>query len=299
MNNSTSRKHDNLRWMKFWPGDWRTDDALASCSAAARGVWIELLCLMWTAPVRGVLPNEPRRLARLARVAPEEMEQALEELSAARVFSSGDSVSETLPADAIVSRRMWREWHRTVQAREAGRRGGVATGPTKARPGNRNAARKPKKKQPEPAEQTPAPAAHAGEQAAPAAPAGEQAVSELIDSVLSAAAAEQAAQPARGNGLTARQRRWVEEQAQELAALKEGGAEAWEPWFTECVRRYVTAGGSPAAVEEILKTINTARDPDKRHRLDVGIFEQPGRWATKQLTGLLKAHRLKWPQFPS
>src|SRR2546429_6386159 len=31
---------------QFYPGDWRRDTALQSCSLEARGLWIELLCLM-------------------------------------------------------------------------------------------------------------------------------------------------------------------------------------------------------------------------------------------------------------
>jgi hypothetical protein len=30
---------------QFYPGDWRADVALRSCSIAARGLWIDLLCI--------------------------------------------------------------------------------------------------------------------------------------------------------------------------------------------------------------------------------------------------------------
>jgi len=33
-------------WTKFFWSDWRGDEALALCSFAARGVWMELLALM-------------------------------------------------------------------------------------------------------------------------------------------------------------------------------------------------------------------------------------------------------------
>ena len=42
-------------WLKFYPTSWRADPGLRMCSAAARGLWIELLCLMHEADPRGHL----------------------------------------------------------------------------------------------------------------------------------------------------------------------------------------------------------------------------------------------------
>lgn len=33
-------------WIKFYPSDWRADPKLRLCSMGARGVWMELICLM-------------------------------------------------------------------------------------------------------------------------------------------------------------------------------------------------------------------------------------------------------------
>lgn len=44
-----------LPWIKFYPKDWLSDGALRSCPAAARGVWIDLVCLMATADKYGVM----------------------------------------------------------------------------------------------------------------------------------------------------------------------------------------------------------------------------------------------------
>lgn len=44
-----------LPHMPFYPRDWRGDANLRRCSLEARGVWIELLCLMWDCSDRGVL----------------------------------------------------------------------------------------------------------------------------------------------------------------------------------------------------------------------------------------------------
>jgi hypothetical protein len=45
----------NRPWMKFYPSDWRADPALRMCSIAARGLWIEMICLMHEAAPRGSL----------------------------------------------------------------------------------------------------------------------------------------------------------------------------------------------------------------------------------------------------
>ena len=39
---------------QFYPGDWLKDAALRICSPAARGVWMDLLCLLHECPKRGV-----------------------------------------------------------------------------------------------------------------------------------------------------------------------------------------------------------------------------------------------------
>jgi hypothetical protein len=41
--------------MQFYTGDWLKDPAVRACSLAARGLWTDLLCLMWESPERGVL----------------------------------------------------------------------------------------------------------------------------------------------------------------------------------------------------------------------------------------------------
>jgi len=38
----------------FYPGDWQKDPCLRRCSKAAKGVWMDMLCLLFECPVRGV-----------------------------------------------------------------------------------------------------------------------------------------------------------------------------------------------------------------------------------------------------
>jgi hypothetical protein len=40
---------------QFYPGDWRLDGNLRRCSHAARGAWVDVLCLLHDAPEYGVL----------------------------------------------------------------------------------------------------------------------------------------------------------------------------------------------------------------------------------------------------
>jgi hypothetical protein len=42
---------------QFYPGDWMKDPDLRRCSHAARGVWIDMLCLMFECSDRGVLAS--------------------------------------------------------------------------------------------------------------------------------------------------------------------------------------------------------------------------------------------------
>jgi hypothetical protein len=42
---------------QFYPGDWQKDPELRRCSKAAKGVWIDMLVLMFECPNRGVFAN--------------------------------------------------------------------------------------------------------------------------------------------------------------------------------------------------------------------------------------------------
>jgi len=45
---------------QFYPGDWMKDPNLRRCSQAARGVWIDMLCLMFECEQRGVFATGSR-----------------------------------------------------------------------------------------------------------------------------------------------------------------------------------------------------------------------------------------------
>lgn len=99
---------------QFYPGDWLQDSALRTCSLAAKGLWIDMNCLMHQGHPYGHLtlrkdgaedtlcPIFPVALARIVGSNEEEVSRLLQELENAGVFSrNADNV--------IFSRRMVRD----------------------------------------------------------------------------------------------------------------------------------------------------------------------------------------------
>ncbi len=103
---------------QFYPADWRKDAALQSCSIAARGLWLELLCIAHECVPYGHLtvngkPMARPQLARLAGLGEREFTKLLDELLQAGVCS--------LTAEgAIFSRRMVKDEVRRDMKRDAG-----------------------------------------------------------------------------------------------------------------------------------------------------------------------------------
>jgi hypothetical protein len=109
-------------WLKFYPTNWRADPNLRMCSLAARGLWMEMLCIMHEASPRGHLvingqPVTARQMANLSGVPVEECTELMAELELAGVFSR---TKDGVP----FSRRMVRE----TKASEEGRINGAAGG---------------------------------------------------------------------------------------------------------------------------------------------------------------------------
>lgn len=105
------------QWMKFWPADWQNDAALATCSIAARGLWIGMICVMHNAEPYGHLtvngkPATTRHIAAIARVPEKEAARLIAELEDAGVFSRSEG-------GTIYSRRMVRDAEQSEAGREA------------------------------------------------------------------------------------------------------------------------------------------------------------------------------------
>lgn len=104
-------------WMKFYPRDWRGDQALRLVSLTARGLWIEMLCLMHEATPYGHLliggqPLSDAALARIVGSGAEEVQALLVELSDAGVF-------RRTRAGVIYSKRMTDDQKRSIEGRKA------------------------------------------------------------------------------------------------------------------------------------------------------------------------------------
>jgi hypothetical protein len=102
---------------QFYPGDWLNDAALRMVSIAARGLWIDMICIMHQGSDYGYLKVNQKvilnsNLARMCGTTLKEVETLLAELEAAGVFSRTDD-------GCIFSRRMIRD-EEVRKARAAG-----------------------------------------------------------------------------------------------------------------------------------------------------------------------------------
>lgn len=104
-------------WFKFYPTSWRSDQGLRFCSLAARGLWIELLCVMHAAKpyghlvVNGISPTMAQ-IANLSGTLEAEAEALLSELERAGVFSRNK-------AKTIYSRRMVKDEKKRIDGETA------------------------------------------------------------------------------------------------------------------------------------------------------------------------------------
>lgn len=104
-------------WMKFYPRDWRGEHNLRAVSIAARGLWIECLCIMHEAKPYGHLmlngkPIEDDTLARMAGIPVDDVRSLMAELQQAGVFS-------LTRKGVVFSRRMTKDHSRSIKGRKA------------------------------------------------------------------------------------------------------------------------------------------------------------------------------------
>lgn len=99
----------------FFPGDWMKDSQLAKCSDATRGVWINLLCVIFDLDEGGEASGTIAQLARCCRTSERNLRRAIDELKstgAAHISSSSNGVF------TITSRRLKREHERRKYERD-------------------------------------------------------------------------------------------------------------------------------------------------------------------------------------
>jgi len=91
--------------MLFFGTDWLTDNGVRSVGLSARGLWMDMLCIMYESPKRGFLsvvldkPMTHAQLSRMVGADKSEVIDLLEELNQANVYSVDDN-------SVIFSRRM-------------------------------------------------------------------------------------------------------------------------------------------------------------------------------------------------
>ena len=114
---------EKLPAIQFYTMDWLTDPAVRSISIAARGLWIDLLCLMSRSERRGYLihktgkPMTHRQIARISGESDDVVYKLLQEMEDVEVYSRD--------ADGIIySRRMVRDEEERAKKRVAGMKGG-------------------------------------------------------------------------------------------------------------------------------------------------------------------------------
>lgn len=108
---------------QFYPGDWMKDPELRSVSLPARGLWMDLLCLMHESDRRGYLQHatgKPWTLEQIARVtgcSTDEASRLLQELA-----DSG--VSSCTEHGILYSRRIVKDERKRTACKESGKKGG-------------------------------------------------------------------------------------------------------------------------------------------------------------------------------
>lgn len=77
---------------QFYWGDWRRDPGIRACSFETRGIWFEMLCLMWESENKGFfilngLPPDDLTASRMIGCTPEQYQSAVTELEVNNVMS--------------------------------------------------------------------------------------------------------------------------------------------------------------------------------------------------------------------
>lgn len=104
-------------WLKFYPVDWRGDQALAVVSLAARGLWIDMIALMHEATPYGhlIVGAKPLSDADLSRL----VGASLEEVQALLVELLNAGVARRTRTGVIYSKRMIADDKKAIAGRKA------------------------------------------------------------------------------------------------------------------------------------------------------------------------------------
>lgn len=113
----------DLPFFKFYPSDWLGSIKLRGVSLAAKGVWIDLLAIMWGCHPRGTLTVSGRAMtvrdaATMLHGNPKQNAKLIEELLEGQVLSRR-------PDGLMYSERLVKEWNIYQIRADAGAKGGA------------------------------------------------------------------------------------------------------------------------------------------------------------------------------
>ena len=91
---------------QFYVKDWLSDPQLRMCSHSTKGIWIDLLCLMWEAPSRGELEGTEHQIRKMVGAENGDFQVFLQEASALRFCYA---VTDHNKKITLRNRRMYRE----------------------------------------------------------------------------------------------------------------------------------------------------------------------------------------------
>lgn len=95
-----------MPWIKWFTGDYLRDPCVSALSPAARGIWMDFLCVMNEADRSGVIVGSRAMLSRLTRCSTDELSSALNEYQVcgtAQVSEDGNGQV------TVINRRMKRD----------------------------------------------------------------------------------------------------------------------------------------------------------------------------------------------
>jgi hypothetical protein len=114
---------DKLPSIQWYPGDWRKDPGVQALDYEHRGIWFEMLMLMWEGEERGLLTLRGRAMpiAALAQTLSYPAARLEEVIATLLAYGVAEQEPDT---DIIYCRRMVRDEARRMDKVRAGREGG-------------------------------------------------------------------------------------------------------------------------------------------------------------------------------
>lgn len=278
----SSREDSRPSWQHY-PQDWMADNALRSVSLAARGLWMDMLCIAWQSPIRGKLlymrsdnkslqQMDNKMIARLVGAEVAEVAALLEELAAAGVYSVDDD-------GVIYSRRQLRECTLSEKRAAAGRIG-MARRWANKEGANRN--------NDNPSSSTSSSTSKSNTKPIPKGLSNERGgdVTSIGSALGSGFGDFKAAEDGAKKGLWRR-----------VAKIQPKGP--WLEWWRELLPRIWEHGEALTELYDAVKHVEDSLSEELREAKGIGAAEAPDRLLVSKALELCRRHKVAWPAFPA